>query len=182
MPIKTSYGTASGGGEKAVGIGIVLIVVAVIVIVFLILRKVGGFFSGIGDAASGAAEALNLKDTAQEKEASKKIEVAKAKANTTSSPWSPTYYKERNCNIMTRASADAICKTIWDSVGVFTDTPSQGFSGIKQCKTACQLSFVCQVFYLNYQRDLFNWLTDKYDTGAQRVTMAQIVDYVNTLK
>lgn len=170
-------------GEKALSIGVVLIVVAVLVIIFIIIKKVGGIFGGVGDAIEGGAEALGIKDSAKEKADTKKIADEKNQTTTVTSPWNPAYYKNLSgtVTLMTRASANSIAKSIWDSVGVFSDTPTQGVSAIKQCKTKAQLSWVSEVFYLNYKRDLFAWLTDKYDTESQKDAMVQIIDYAKSL-
>lgn len=176
------------GNAKGQNLAIILVVVAVIAIAFVIINKVFGITDGIGsffkDAQEGTAEYLNLKDTPEEALIRKRIEEEAARANTSSSPWSPDYYKSspQGSHLITRAVANDLAKQIWDSVGTFYDDPESGYSALKQLSYKTQISWLADVFNMNYKRDLFSWLKLKYDTDSQRDVLANMIAYVNNLK
>lgn len=176
------------GDSKGQNIAIILLVVAAIVAVFVILNKVFGLFSGVGDffkdAQTASAEFLNLKDTPEEAAIRKRIEQELAASAASSSPWNPIYYKSAPSGalLITRAKANELAKQIWDSVGNFYDTPTQALAAFKQLSAKTQVSWLAEVFQSNYNRDLFSWLKDKFDTDTQREVLGTIISYVNNLK
>lgn len=183
------------GNAKGQNVAIILIVVAVIVLAFWIMKRFFGAFdwldsgwSGIKDKIGGlfkeGSEYLNLQDTEKEAEQRKIIDDEAVKAASSSSAFSPNFYKTApaGATLVRRAEADKLAKQIWDSVGTFYDNSSQGLAAFKQMKTKSVVSWVADVFNQNYQRDLYNWLHLKYDTDTQRKTLSEIVTYVNSLK
>lgn len=135
-------------------------------------------------------EGLNVSQTAEERENQRNISRLEG-AGVTSNYWSPRYYKEllqvasrqnRRVNLLTVASADALAKRIFQSVGTFRDNPAQGLSAFKQLKHKSQVSFLAERFSKLYRTDLLGWLNDKYDTNAQQAILAQILSYTNSLK
>lgn len=134
-------------------------------------------------------EGLNVSDTEAEKENRKNVEQLE-KSGVSSNYWAPRYYKEllqfaakrkQKVNLLTVASADALCKRIYESVGTFTDKPAQGLSAFKQLKTKSQVSFLAERFSKLYRADLLGWLNEKYDTNAQQSILNQILAYTNSL-
>jgi len=160
------------------GIATILLVVAVIFIVLFagskVMKLINGTLEGLG-LKDDPTEAKN-KETVQtglEKETNKGV----------MSAWSPQYYKNApgGSALLTVATAKALAKTMWDSVGYITDTPSLGEGVIKQLKTKTQVSFLADTFYKTYKVDLLSWLQNKYDTNEQKQFLASMLAYVKAL-
>ncbi len=73
--------------------------------------------------------------------------------------WSPLFWKQvYNPVIMTRASAENICRIIYDAMGVFNDNEEQAIGALKALKYQAQVSFLAEVFFSLYGMDLITFL------------------------
>lgn len=161
--------------------------VATILIVILVIVLVAVFFNKIMKLFSGATEALGLSDS-KEGKANKELidkKVNSAQKQTVNSPWNRAYYKnvqkKRQIVLVTLSSAQSLAKKLWDSVGYVYDSPADGSGAIHQCKNKCQVSFVSDIFYQKYGKDLLTWLNDKYDVMGQREYLREMIEYVDNL-
>lgn len=160
------------------GVATILVVVAVIAIVFFAGGKIMKFFNGI-------LEGLGLKDDPNEAKNKEAVQTGldKETAKGVLSAWSPQFAKNApgGSSILKATSANALAKTMWDSVGYTYDSPALGEGVIKQLKTKSQVSSLADAFFKNYKVDLLSWLQNKYDTNEQKQFLASMLSYVKAL-
>ena len=129
--------------------------------------------------------ALGLADTPEQAAQKKAIADAKAAANNTASPWSPIYWQNAptGARLITSAGANDFAEKIWDSVGIFTSSITDVVGVIHQLSAKSQVSFLADMFYKNYNKDLLAWLTLQYTKmGTPDPALADITTYVNNLQ
>lgn len=166
----------------------------VAVILFLVLKAGGtitGIFKGIQDTAGEMGETLNIRDTDAEKADKARLQslIAAMRNDGLKSAFSSGYLDAlkattpagKKIALIKRADADKLAATIWDSVGWYTDSATQGEGAIKSLKYKSQVSWLADVFFQNYKKDLLGWLSEKYDTTAQKQALLRIIEYVNAL-
>lgn len=164
-----------------------------ILIIFLVLLFVAwSMGKGITDIFTKPFEFFGdiFKPSEQDRERDEQVEDALEDANngsgtgTAVNPWNSTDWKKHFADgrtPMPTATARQIAKTIWDSVGTFSDEPENGLGAIKRCRTRSEVSFVAFYFNHLYLADLFTWLTNKYDTSHQKQVLLQIDSYAKSL-
>ena len=171
-------GALPGGktGDQAKSFVLIAVTVAVLVIVFVVISKT---FGGI----NAFLEAVGLKETEDEKKQRELLEGNIQGSLDDSSPWSPRFYKSAPgaATLVTKATADANAKKIWDSVGAVYDDPEAGLAAIKNMPTQAAVSFLADRFESLYNRDLLGWLQIKYDTSHQKEVLNQMFKYVSNL-
>ena len=80
-------------------------------------------------------------------------------ATSTISPWLPNFWKSvPGAMILTRAAAEKMAATLYDSFGWFNDSEDQAKAVIRSLKFKTQLSFLSQVFTEIYGLDLLSFL------------------------
>jgi hypothetical protein len=165
---------------KTKNVTTILIIVVVLIIAVIAAKKVFGLFDNI-------MEGVGLQDTKEEKENKEYInnEVNRQNALGVNSPWSPKYYTvvggSPNSFGFTVSQAQKLCAEIWDSVGIFYDSPNKAASAIKQCQNKRNVSFLADGMSDIYGVNLLSWLENKFDTSEQREILAGILRYVNAL-
>jgi len=121
-------------------------------VALIILYSVSKLFKGIG----GITDAFGITSSKKASEV-KLMDALK-----------PSYYKGlKNANIMTYASAKKLAKQIYDAKFSFFYTDDSAIlSAFKQCKNKAQISFLADVFYKEYGKDLVTYfysnMEDKY--------------------
>lgn len=170
---------ASAVPEKQRGIiAIVITMLVVAIIIFVVIK--------ISQGAGGLLEALGFKRDPDEKKLDEAAKIASEQAQNYGSPWSPQFYRDAQAKnvpmtFLTVADTQKLAKQIWDSVGMFTDTPEKATAAIKQLPTKAALSFLSEKFNLMYDRDLWNWLELKFDTDEQKKQLTDMAHYVRSL-
>lgn len=118
----------------------------------LILAAVGiGYFAVL----KPLLVTLGIQDSREEKDIANQGNLSNEK-----NPFSPAYWKSRNCTILNRGAADSYAKQIFDAFGFFGDDEDQAINVFRQLKSKCQVSFLADVFAQNYKKDLFTYLRD----------------------
>jgi len=73
--------------------------------------------------------------------------------------WNPNFYKQISSPILlTRASGEALARSLYDCFGMFNDDEEQAKGIIKSLSFQTQLSYLADVFYQLYQQDLLSFL------------------------
>lgn len=161
------------GSKKGQDVAIIMIVIAIIIIAALILHKT---FKGTDSILQG----LGLEDSPEEKAVNANLN--KSVSDAKGSPWwTSKYYKTMSGSLVKAAPADALAKTIYDSVGYIYDSPEEAVGAIKQLKNKMQISFLVERFYGLYKKDLLSFLTEHYDTTSQKKFLIDIINYVSKL-
>lgn len=90
----------------------------------------------------------------------KQEDQTKTFASSTSSPFSPSYYKNApgGAKLVTRATAEAIAKQIDSAIGNLYDDENAVYSALRQLQYKTQLSFVADVMAQVYHEDLYTLL------------------------
>jgi cbb3-type cytochrome oxidase subunit 3 len=163
--------------RSAIAIIITLVIIAIVIFVLFKANK----------GANSIMEMLGLKRDKDEEKLDKAFEGRNEQAqDATGSPWSPQFYKiaqaaGHTVTLIKAAEADRLAKIIWDSVGVFYDTPTAATAAVKQVPTQAALSFLAERFAKNYDRDLWNWLAFKFDTDEQKKELTNMAHFVEKL-
>lgn len=165
--------------EKQRGIISIIVVIVVIAVIIFIIYKISGGITSL-------AEMFGLKRDAEEERLDERVEERNEQASNPASPWSPQFYRNAQAQgqaitLIRRADAERLADQIFDSVGVFYDTPSQAVSAIKQLPTQAALSFLSEVFNVRHDRDLWDWLRFKFDTDEQKKALTDMAHYVERL-
>lgn len=166
---------------KAGNIFKIVIIGAVVLLIIYIAYKT---FSGVSSAIDSVLEGLHLKDDPATVAAKQAVQTAIGVATSGSAnAWSPTFHEgcPEGTILPTAASAQAIAGQIYDSVGVFYDSPEDGLAAIKNCMNKAAVSWIVDMFNQQYQKDLLAWLQQKYDTRNQLDILSQITTYVSNL-
>jgi hypothetical protein len=170
----------SGALGDKVKTGLIILVVLIILFVIFIAVKTGAnWVKGISDTFSGFFEAIGLKADEDDKKANADVKAVDEKANSTTSPFNPTFYKTAPAGtaLMTTTKRTQLAHQIYDSVGIMYDDPESGLGAIKQCTNWCMVSLVADKFNELFGKDLYDWLRIKYDTTKQKDTLAKMVNY-----
>jgi len=122
---------------------------------------------------SPTLETLQLKDT-KEEQASEKAQQQAEQAPVNKDYWSPNFYKQsyktwpvpgKAMTLLTLASGQSYAIAIWDAFGVFNDNENNVYAIFRAIKYKSQISFVADLFYKKYQRDLYQFLKDKLSSA-----------------
>jgi hypothetical protein len=99
---------------------------------------------------------LNIVDSADDKRTDKDVKDHSVSVN---SAFSPTYYKGiSRATILTRESAEALAKTLYEAIGWLYDDETAVYGVFRQLKYKTQVSFLADVFYQKYKADLYQYL------------------------
>lgn len=173
-----------GASKNFIWILIALTVVGLVI--FIILKVFGNFqafFDSIGKGITSTLEALHLKDDQETVDNKKAVNDAISGSASVQNAFAPQMWKgaPSGAHLLTAEVGDTLAKQIWGSVGAMWDDPESGLAAIKQCGYQSQVSWLADRFNGLYQRDLLDWLKQKYDTRTQVDVLAQIVKYVSNL-
>jgi len=73
--------------------------------------------------------------------------------------WQANFYKNISAPVLlTRASAEALCREIYDAIGWTNDDEDRVKAVFKSLHFQTQVSYLADVFYQLYQADLLSWL------------------------
>lgn len=138
----------------------------------ILLYAVSKFFKGIGAVTAVVGNASdNIGLTTPEK--AKDVKLMDA--------FKPNYYKTlrgKNSVIFTYASAKKLAKQIYDAKFSFIYTDDvKILSVIKQCKNKAQISFLTDVFYKEYEKDLITF----FYTDMENKYLVDLNNYVSSL-
>lgn len=97
--------------------------------------------------------------------------------------FSPDYYKTGGAGtlILTAAASDFLAKSIYDSKGIFNDDEDKLFGVFKSLKTKSQVSFLAEVFYRKYKRDMIAYI-NSFLNDKEMLTLKNIVDKLPNYK
>lgn len=157
----------------------VAVAILVIVIVVMAIKQGSKIFESISGGIDKFLISLGLKDSAEKEKANADLSQVDDQANSTNSPFNPTYYKSvpAGTKIKTAGSASDIATQVYNSVGVIYDDPEAAYGAFKQCSNWAMVSQICDRFNQLYKKDCYDWLKIKFDTTKQKDTLAKIVKY-----
>ena len=168
----------SGKVKDYIWIGVAVVV---LIIVLLLIKQGSKLFSGFSGMFDNVFSFFGA--GADDKAADTALNNADPFANTTASPFNPTFYKSApgGTPLMTSANAAKLADQIYNSVGVFYDDPESGFAAFKQCRNWAMVSQLCDMFETRHDKDAYSFLKIKYDTTSQKDVLAKIVNYCKAL-
>lgn len=109
------------------------------------------------------------------KEEKAQEQLAQQNATSTASPFNPNYYKGKpGAALLTRAAATSLADSLYSGLGFFNDKEATIYGVFRQLKAKTQVSFLADVFFQKYQRDLYGYLSGSLD-DAEMLTVNQIV-------
>jgi hypothetical protein len=92
--------------------------------------------------------------------------------------FSPNYYKQFPGALLIRvADANILTKRIYDAKGIFNDDENAVYGVFQSLKTKSQVSFLASVFYTNYKKSMYGYLTSFLNTKE----MANVAAICNKL-
>jgi hypothetical protein len=170
-------------GDKAKALVYVLIAVLIVAIVIYAMKKGSDIFGSIGRGLSSFGDLLGLTRDPEEQQIDNNAAAADLKAIQTNSPYNPIFYKTAPSGtaLLTSTKAFELQAQIWDSVGFIYDSSSNGVAAIKQCRNWAQVSQVCDMFNVKHNKDMYAWLSDKYDSDSQKKNLTLMVNYAFAL-
>lgn len=167
---------------------------------------VGGFIalSYIGGGINSFLESLGLKSDPEEKKLDEDLEKAEEKTEAkqpVESEWKPENFNPYQPNLSiynlqkyiqknnTRLKINSYpsgyfkgnAKQVYDSVGYIYDSPEKGLSAVKSFTTKLGIAYLLSDFQKKYQKDMFEFLKNKYNTDEQKEILKKIYTYVNNL-
>lgn len=145
-----------------------------------------------GKIISSIMEALNLKDSKEEKEDKKTIEKASEEVTASDSPWrgiayikmiGTKYGKDKAAaKLIATDRMREIIEGIRKSVSSFGDNPDKLVSSFGLVTSKFQLAQVAHTFAKQYQKDLFSYLKSNfYNTAGQKDAIARIIKSMDKL-
>jgi len=92
----------------------------------------------------------------ESKEDKQRDKTAKTLGTSITSPFSPSYYKNKpGAALLTRSSADKMAKELNNAIGFWYDDENAVYGVLRQLKAKTQLSYLSDVFFQNYKMDLY---------------------------
>lgn len=172
--------------ENAKAISILLIVVAVIVIAYFVIKKIGGGLDAIKNGADSLLQKIGVNDSPEVAAAKDKINKAQADATQSqTSYWTPEFYMSApdGATILTIDSTNNACNIVYNAYGFFSylDTPNDAVAAFKTMPSKCAVSFMAVQWQILYNSDLLAWITNKSDTDKDKVALATIIAYCDSL-
>lgn len=183
-PVSVNLPSTAPSSVKSAEVLRILMPIIIIIILYYAYTR---FIKGMKDVVTDPLKEIGVMDTDAEKKAKaaaeKKLKILEQSGE---NPFNPNYYKTKqknfNVKLLTGATADKVCKQIWDAIGRIYDSPENILGAMKTCTTKTQVSFVAARFAaLHEGKDLLNWLEQKLDTTDQKIVLGKIIDYVNGL-
>jgi hypothetical protein len=170
-------------GDKVKTGLIILVVVVVIVVIYMVIKSGSNFMQGIADFWNGIGEGLGIKDSAEDKKADADLSGIDSAANSSASPFNPTFYKSApaGTRLKTQAVLSDLADQIYDSVGVVYDDPEAALGAFKQCSNWCMVSQLSDKFNQLYGKDAYSWMRIKFDTTKQKDILAKLANYCFSL-
>lgn len=90
------------------------------------------------------------------------------------SGWSPDYYKRKGGLLLKKTPTESLAKSIWNAKGFFNDNEEQVYGALRQLPSKAALSFLSDVFFQLYQRDLYGFIKDML-SESEMVNVSKIV-------
>jgi hypothetical protein len=170
-------------GNKAKSVAFLLIIAVIVGIVIIGAVYGTKIFGNIFGSMDKVLQTLGLKDSPEKAQAKADEAAANSKANQQDSPFNPNYHNTipAGTKMITSAFAKQLAQQIYGSVGVIYDDPEVGISAIKQLSNWAQVSYLSDMFYQLYGKDLIGWLNVKYDTTAQKQALTTMINYAFAL-
>lgn len=110
---------------------------------------------------------VGIVKTSEDKEREK---IQETLGTSQTSPFNPNYYKTvKNAMLITRASAEAIAKRIYDAKSWYNDDEDAVFAALRVLKTKAALSFVAETFYRKYNADLYQFLVRNFESDIPTI-------------
>jgi hypothetical protein len=165
--------------ESSKGAAILIVVIVAVILAVVLFKDLKKIFDNI-------IESLGLAPSKEQTQNKEYIndEVNRQNALGSKSAWSPVYYtvvSRDNGFAFSVEQAQKLCKQIWDSVGLVSDSPNLAAGAIKSCQNKRNVSFLADGMNDIYGVNLLSWLEQKFDTNEQREILAGILRYVNGL-
>lgn len=172
--------------ENAKAIGIILIVIAVIIIAYFIIKNVKDGLLSIKNGADSLLQTIGAQDSPEVAAAKAKINQAQNDATKSQvSYWTPNYYENApsGATMLPYDSTLNACQEVYGAYGFFSylDQPDQALAAFKQMPSKNAVSYMAIVWQEQYNGDLLAWITKKSDTDKDKVTLASIIAYCDTL-
>jgi hypothetical protein len=149
------------------------------VIAYLVINSLKNGLKNFG-ASLGIGD--SVEDEAREKSITKLVKSKDIKDYFKPSFWKEAADRNKKPILLTKAIALSTAKTIYDSIGFFYDTPEQALGAFKTLKYKSQVSWLAQIFYEKYKKDLYQFLNDRLDKDDQRLVFKEILQVVSDLK
>lgn len=138
-------------------------------------------FKGLFKGVETGLESLNLKDTAEEKEAKKVITKADAR-RANDNPFDPVYHKTREKRkgfkilLLRKQSLLQLANELYSGGGVFGmgGNDSRAIAVFKQLKTKTQVSQFANDFFITTGRDLSNFLRENFRPETVAAIIARV--------
>lgn len=91
-------------------------------------------------------------------------------SSSASSPFNPNFYKSvAGAQLVTKAVAQSIAQTLYDAHGFINDDEQAVYGALRQLSYKTQLSWVADVFYQQYQQDLYQYLRNFLDDSEMSI-------------
>ena len=108
---------------------------------------------------------LGIKDDAADRARDSAIDTA---ANARG--WNPTYYKSiKGALILTRASAESFARVLNSAMSGWGTNEEKIYGVLRSMKTQTQLSFLCDVYFQLYKKDLYQHIVSELSTNELAV-------------
>jgi hypothetical protein len=112
-------------------------------------------------------KAIGVIKSSEEKEQEK---LASTYATSTGSPFNPQFYKTvPNAVLLQKESAKQLASLIYNAMGYFDDDEDQVYAVFRQLKAKTQVSWVAEIFYQTYGKDLYSFLSSRLSEDEMTV-------------
>ena len=146
-----------------------------------------GLIFGYSKVIVPILEALNLKQTSEEKSQDESIDKGGASGKPQSkNPWSRQYINILNTTapagarilLLTVSGMKSLAKTIYDSKQWYGDDEAKLYGAFRSITSHSQLSQLSGFFYTEYKKDLYEYVKSFLNTEE----LATVTDIVNNMK
>jgi hypothetical protein len=163
----------------------VAIYIAIVVLVIYFWKDISNLFSNIFGGAESLTNSLsNPASTAELQAADTTIASEDAAVTAATSPFSPALYQSGGMNGDTTLSDDTastLSSAVYGSWGNWISSAGKALAAFQQCQCQMDVSHVALEYVNQYSSNIYDDMSEYYDSSANKVILAQIVSYVNGL-
>jgi len=163
----------------------VAIYIAIIALIVFFWKDIANLISNVFGGVQGLTNSLsNPASAAELQTADAAIANEDAAVAATTSPFSPdgwTSYGTQGDTTLSDDTASGLADQVYSSWGDWISSGGKALSALQQCLCQMDVSHVSAMYVNKYSSNMYDDLSEHYDSSANKVILSQIVAYVNGL-
>lgn len=175
--------------KKAKGALLIVIIAVVILVIIIFGKDIINLFKSVFGSVSGAITSVtnplgNTSNTQEITNSNQTITTQDTQTTVATNPFNSQLYTD-NVGVYDSSLNDeaalAIAEQVKGSIGYFVSYAASALSALQGCQCQLDVSHVCQQYALNYSSNMWDDMSQGYDSSANKEILAQIATFANNL-